>query len=58
MLCRPEPEAEYAAKRFSTRRDDRTDSDKWVDDATLRGKVGTKRANRVIEAIDEIKSVR
>ena len=50
--------AEYAHKRLSSDRDDRTSSDKRWDDARLRGSIGTKRANELIGAIDKIKMTR
>ena len=50
--------SQYAAKRLSSDRDDRTSQDKIWADARLRGEVGTKRANEIIGAIDKIKMTR
>lgn len=48
----------YTGKRLSTGRDDRCDREKKHDDAVLRGKVGVHHANKIIKAIDEMKSWR
>lgn len=50
---------EYLAKRAETsryKRDDRESRDKLSADAELRGKLGVRRGNEVIRAIDDLKS--
>jgi len=48
---------EYVPIRMS-RNDYRGTEEKYADDARLRGKLGTKAANRLINHIDEYKSWR
>ena len=48
-------ELKYVAERLSERRDDRSDKSKLMRDAELRGAIGTREANKVIAAIDELK---
>ena len=50
--------ADYVSKRLSYDRDDRTSKTKLWDDAKLRGSVGTKKANKIIKAIDDFKMYR
>ena len=50
--------SDYAAKRLQTNRDDRCDRQKMWDDAKLRGTMGVNQANRLIAAIDDLKSRR
>lgn len=38
--------------------DDRCHQDKWLRDAELRGKIGVDAANRVIDAVDTVRSYR
>ena len=38
--------------------DDRRHPDKWMRDAELRGKIGDENANRIIRAIDTVRSYR
>lgn len=52
---RPDPAAQYAAQRLESRRDDRTSQEKLDADARLRGKLGERRANAIIEAVDNLK---
>lgn len=47
-------ESTYVKNRMN-RGDDRTHKDKHMMDASLRGKVGERRANQIISAIDSLK---
>ncbi len=58
MIGDAEKEAEYVSKRLSSSRDDRCNQAKHDADALLRGSIGVRRANRVIEAIDDLKKIR
>lgn len=49
-------EAEYAHKRLSNGRDDRQDPEKMWDDAKMRGKLGSHKADQLIDMIDRYKS--
>jgi hypothetical protein len=49
---------EYIATRLSSNRDDRCDDSKLNIDAELRGSLGRDRANKIIDAIDNIKMER
>lgn len=51
-------ESKYAQERLASRRDDRCDESKLSRDAELRGKIGVNQANKIIAAIDSIKSHR
>ena len=48
----------YAEQRMGNRRDDRDTDSKHSLDAQLRGKLGATAANRIIDALDNIKSRR
>ena len=52
------PAATYAASRLNTNRDDRCDKNKEWEDAKLRGTMGANAANKLIAAIDDLKSRR
>lgn len=49
-------EEEYTARRLGRRGNDKGDRDKLMDDAKLRGKLGTRKANRLIHALDTHKT--
>ena len=49
-------EAEYINRRLETRKDDRCKENKLNLDARLRGSIGDKRANEIINMIDKYKS--
>ncbi len=46
---------EYAGDRLRSGRDDRCDKSKLHNDAVLRGQVGARQANEIIDAIDKMK---
>jgi len=49
---------EYVSKRFSYEKDDRTDDEKLHMDARLRGSIGAKEADVIINMINDYKSRR
>lgn len=49
-------EKEYVSRRMSRRGNDKGSRSKHADDAKLRGALGTKRANRLIHALDTYKT--
>ena len=49
-------EKEYVSRRLSRRGNDKGDRAKLNDDAMLRGKLGTRKANRLIAALDTYKT--
>lgn len=57
-MNRNQATSSYVSQRLSTGRDDRTDQQKQSSDAWLRGKLGTQQANKIIEAVDNLKSHR
>jgi hypothetical protein len=57
-FSRPDYAGDYAQHRLGHRRDDRCTEAKQRADAELRGRLGPRRANEIIDAIDKIKSRR
>jgi hypothetical protein len=49
-------EREYTIRRLANKGNDKGNREKLLDDAKLRGALGTKKANRLIRALDTYKT--
>lgn len=48
--------SEYTARRLAGKGNDKVNREKLMDDAKLRGAIGTRKANKLISALDTYKT--